>query len=146
MVTLERALLDLDPDLLQGIANLWDLDFDPDQPEKEVLAHLVAGMTRPEAVQTTWSRLSDAERGALAALQATEGRSPFARFTRRFGAIRPMGPARREREKPWLEPANVTESGRSPVDRASRNCSTTRCSGTNSRRSSVLWAVLPSWQ
>lgn len=109
MYSLERALIDLDLDLLQIIANLWDIDLDPSDNVKQVVEQLVAGMAAAEAVTATWSRLPDAERDALAALQANEGRLPLAQFTRQYGEIRPMGAARREREKPWLEPANATE-------------------------------------
>jgi len=110
MYALERALIDLDLDLLRVIADLWDVDSPLGESVNEAAAKLVAFMTQPQAVAETWSRLAGDERTALAALQAHEGRLPLAQFTRQFGEIRPMGTARREREKPWLEPANPTEA------------------------------------
>ena len=109
MYSLERVLIDLDLDLLHVVADLWDVELAPGLTVNEAVERLVEGMTQPQAVTETWSRLSEAERDALAALQAHEGRLPLAQFTRQFGEIRPMGTARREREKPWLEPANPTE-------------------------------------
>jgi hypothetical protein len=109
MYSLERVLIDLDLDLLHVVADLWDVELAPGLTVDEVVERLVEGMTQPQAVTETWSRLSEAERDALAALQAHEGRLPLAQFTRQFGEIRPMGTARREREKPWLEPSNPTE-------------------------------------
>ncbi len=48
-------------------------------------------------------------RKALDALAGAAGRMPAAVFERRFGTLRPMGPGRLERERPWLSPANPTE-------------------------------------
>ncbi len=48
-------------------------------------------------------------RRALDSLIAASGRMPAAVFERRFGTLRPMGPGRLERERPWLSPANPTE-------------------------------------
>jgi hypothetical protein len=38
-----------------------------------------------------------------------EGRMPYADFTREFGQIRELGPARRDREQPWHQPISPTE-------------------------------------
>lgn len=109
MPTLARAFIDYDLDLLQTIASLWDVDLV--STDRAAAAEEVAvALSRPEAVSEMWSHLSEEDQNALHDLQAHDGRIPFAHFTRRYGELRPMGPARREREKPWLTPTGVTES------------------------------------
>lgn len=109
MPTLTRALVDYDPDLLQVVAAQWDVDLSTSD-RAEASEQLAGAMARPEAVAATWERLTIDEQRALADLLASEGRLPFSQFTRLYGELRPMGPARREREKPWLSPASVTEA------------------------------------
>jgi hypothetical protein len=62
-----------------------------------------------EAAQAGREALPIGARKALDALIAASGRMPAAVFERRFGTLRPMGPGRLERERPWLSPANPTE-------------------------------------
>lgn len=108
MPTLARALVDYDFDLLQVIAAQWDVDLL--STDRTVASEeLAEAITRPEAVHATWERLSDEQREALVELLASGGWLPFSQFVRRYGELRPMGPARREREKPWLSPASITE-------------------------------------
>lgn len=109
MPTLVRAFVDYDVDLLHVIAAQWDIDLTTNDraPAAEELAQ---GMAQPDAVQATWVRLGAEAQAALAELLANGGELPFSQFTRRFGELRAMGPARREREKPWLNPDSITEA------------------------------------
>lgn len=109
MPTLVRALLDYDFDLLRIIAAQWDVDL---RATERTLAaeELAAAMLRPEAVAAVWERLDGEQQGALFDLMAQGGKMPFSHFVRRYGDLRPMGPARREREKPWLAPISITEA------------------------------------
>ncbi len=109
MLTLARALVDYDLDLLQIIAAQWDIDLIASE-RMAMVEELAGAILRPQAVAAVWERLADEERLAIFDLLAHEGRLPFSHFVRRYGEIRPMGPARREREKPWLSPAGVTEA------------------------------------
>ncbi len=109
MPTLARALVDYDLDLLQIIAAQWDVDLVA-QERTAAAEELAAAMGRPEAVETTWARLSTHEQAALYDLINRQGRIPTTHFVRRYGELRAMGPARREREKPWLSPASITEA------------------------------------
>lgn len=109
MPTLLRAFVDYDLDLLRIIADLWDIDLVSDD-RGAAAEELAADLAQAEAVLTMWSHLGDEERSALQDLQVHEGRIPFTHFTRRYGELRPMGPARRERERPWLNPTSITES------------------------------------
>ena len=108
MPTLARALVEYDSDLLQVIARQWDIEVSATDrvTVSEVLADAIV---QPEAVEAMWPRLADEDRQALNALQARDGRIPFTHFERQYGEIRPMGPARRERERPWLNPIGVAE-------------------------------------
>ncbi len=109
MPTLLRALLDYDLDLLQIIAAQWDVDLRA--TERVLVAEeLAEAMTHHEAVAAVWERLDPQQQGALFDLLAQGGKMPFSHFVRRYGDLRPMGPARREREKPWLNPISVAEA------------------------------------
>jgi hypothetical protein len=66
-------------------------------------------MLTPDAAASGREALPIGARKALDALIAGNGRIPAAVFERRFGTLRPMGPGRLERERPWLSPANPTE-------------------------------------
>jgi hypothetical protein len=109
MLTLDRVLVDYDLDLLLIIAAQWDIDLTA-RERASAAEELAVQMVRPDAVEATWERLTDEERAALNDLLAHEGRLLYSHFTRRYGEPRPMGPARREREKPWLSPDNVAEA------------------------------------
>jgi hypothetical protein len=109
MPTLARALVDYDRDLLRVIADLWDVDLMAD--DRAVASEeLAEAIVREEMVSAMWERLGESMQAALTELLAHEGRMPYSHFVRRFGELRPMGPARREREKPWLDPVSVTEA------------------------------------
>lgn len=109
MPTLARAFIDYDMDLLRVIAAQWDVDLM--SGERPVAAdELSEAINRAEAVEATWERLDDDSRHALGELLANDGQMPYSHFTRRYGELRPMGPARREREKPWLDPSSTTEA------------------------------------
>ncbi len=109
MPTLLRALVDYDLNFLQIIASQWDIELAAEE-RAAAAEELAKAMARPGAIAGIWERLSDRERQAVFEVQAQEGRIPFSHFIRRFGEIRPMGPARREREKPWINPASITEA------------------------------------
>lgn len=103
------TLLDHDLDLLAIIAHRWDVDLAG--LDKRVAAEtLAAVMLDEDRAAGEWARLSDRERGALQTLlTAPDHRMAETRFAQLFGEIRQMGPGRREREKPHLQPANVAE-------------------------------------
>lgn len=109
MLTLTRALVDYELDLIQIIAAQWDIDLV--SSDRAVAAdELTSAIINQDAVSATWERLSEDEKKALTDIMVQNGRLPYAQFVRRYGDIRPMGPARREREKPWLSPEGVTEA------------------------------------
>jgi hypothetical protein len=109
MPTLARAFVDYDLDLLQVIADQWDIDLAASD-RGAAAEELAAALAHQDTVAAMWSRLNEDEQQALSDLLIHEGRIPFGHFVRRYGEIRPMGPSRREREKPWLNPAGISEA------------------------------------
>jgi len=104
------TLLDHDPGLLAIIAGRWDVDLES-LDQRRAAEALAAAMLDPGRAAAEWARLTDAERGALQTLLgAPDHKLAEAQFSRIFGDIRQMGPARREREKPHLNPVSVAET------------------------------------
>ncbi len=108
MQDLARTLADYDLELLRVIANRWDIDLNTRDP-KQAAESLAAGMLRPDKVADAWDRLTDEQRGAMQTLLGAGGKMLSVVFARLFGEIRPMGPGKIEREKPYLNPANLAE-------------------------------------
>lgn len=110
MQTLLPTLLDHDPGMLEIIAHRWDVDLEAGD-KRDAAQVLAEAMRDPERAAAEWNRLTDPERGALQTLlSAPEHKMPEAHYSRLFGEIRQMGPGRREREKPHLNPVSVAET------------------------------------
>jgi len=103
MRNLRQSLLDWDLALLEVIAQRWGLSLER-LGKGDVIDQLESELLRPEAVAATLADLSQQERRALDALLAAGGRMPAESFARHHGPIRPIGPGRLRREKPWREP------------------------------------------
>lgn len=93
---------------LRSAADLWSLNVSgKDAPT--YMRSLAAALARHPELEEIASALPDESRSALAALQNRGGSMPWAAFTRQYGELRPMGPARRAREKPRFFPQSTTE-------------------------------------
>jgi len=108
MPTLSRLLIDYEPDLLQIIAEMWDVDI-ASEHHIEMAEELAEVISRQDKVDKMWERLGEDERSALMELQSSGGQILEATFARQYGELRPMGKARRERERPWMNPESTTE-------------------------------------
>src|SRR5688572_27084013 len=109
MLTLRNTLVDYDIELLQIIANRWDVDLEARDP-KAAAEKLAAAMLNAEKAAREWSRLNDRERGALQIVMGSKDhKMPLAKYSRLFGDIRKMGPDLRNREKPHLNPQGMAE-------------------------------------
>ena len=94
---------------LRIIAELWGLELksrDRDSAAEE----LAASLLDPELARETLDVLPADARPALDALLAARGRIPWAEFARRFGEIREMGAAKRDREHPHRKPVSAAEA------------------------------------
>jgi len=91
------------------VAGLWGLDLravDLDEALKELEEKLLD----PELVREVVEALPPDARAALEALAEAEGRLPWVVFARRFGEIREVGAARRDREQVYLSPVSAAET------------------------------------
>ena len=108
MRQLRACLLDEPLARLIAMADLWDASLEVSSA-REVAEALTAHMLQPDAAAQVHQELPQEASAALEALTKSKGKIPTAAFERRFGAIRPMGPGKLERERPWLDPANAAE-------------------------------------
>ncbi|MBN1992760.1 MAG: helicase-associated domain-containing protein [Anaerolineae bacterium] len=108
MKTLYQSLLDYEMALLQAIAHCRGVPLTT--PSKhEAVALLAETLLSPGVIAIALADLSGPEKEALQFVAGQGGRVETPRFTRQYGAIRPMGAARLEREQPWQNPANPAE-------------------------------------
>ncbi len=94
---------------LHMVAELWGVDLNaPDaRTGRQSLARTLLD---PNLVEENLDVLPDESRSALDELLRNGGRIPWSLFTRRFGEVREMGAARRDREKPHLNPKSAVEA------------------------------------
>lgn len=108
MLTLLQILQDRDLGFLRAVAEQWGIDL-PRGTALEAAAALARAMLDRQAVVEHVDTLNPATRQPLDFLISHAGRHPVADAERRFGSIRSMGPGRRDREKPWRNPASPLE-------------------------------------
>ena len=93
--------------MLEAIAEGWGIAL-TDEQSPEVVDRLAAEMVDPESVQFVLRRLSEMEREALAYVSAL-GQVKVHVMTRKYGAIRHLGPGRLEWEAAWRQPVSSAE-------------------------------------
>ena len=108
MKTLHQSLIDYEMALLQAIADCRGVSL-PTASKREAISLLTDAILSPTAMAIILADLSPEEREAFHFLLDQDGQIESARFTRQFGVIRPMGPARLERDRPWHKPVNPSE-------------------------------------
>lgn len=108
MPSLAALLNAHDLGFLQALADAWGLPC-AGRNAQELAACLSREMLATGLLQEMLQTLPPRALEALAFLKSQGGSLPWPEFTRRFGELRPMGPARRSREQPWRFPASVTE-------------------------------------
>ena len=93
---------------LKIVAELWGIELSaPDA--RSALPKLTKALLDPALVVEIVGSLTEDAREALDTLIRNEGWMAWPRFTLKFGKLREMGPGRRDREKPYLEPVSPTE-------------------------------------
>jgi len=109
MPDLMHRLSTHDLGFLNIVAEFWGLDLQaPDV--KSALASLVSRLKEASLVAEIVDSLTEDVRQALDALIANEGWMSWSRYTGQFGTMREMGPGRRDREKPYLDPVSPVEA------------------------------------
>lgn len=97
-----------DLSFLRMVANAWGVELNaPDAYTAVPL--LVIAISDPQLVLEVAETLPVEAHQALETLLENEGRLSWAVFSRRFGEVRTIGAARRDRERPDLNPASPAE-------------------------------------
>ncbi len=108
MRTLRQCLLDTDAALLRVIAARWSIDA-TGLKLRDLVTRVENELSQPARASKMIEVLSPAERDAFRSLLTAAGTLPAINFAQRFGSIRPVGPARLEREQPWRSPVSPAE-------------------------------------
>lgn len=98
--------------LLHVIAELRGAFLNGEKNRRSLIDSLVGQITDPTSVLMALQEITDSSpdaKSALDLLLAEGGELREARFSREFGGIRQMGPAKLEREQPWHTPESVAE-------------------------------------
>jgi len=112
MPTTAQMLAEYPDILLQVLAELRNAFLDDAGSREKAIELLAAQLTDPTSVQMAYQEAVDdapAVEEAVSLLLREHGELAEAHFSRQFGAIRQMGPAKLERETPWLYPESVAE-------------------------------------
>lgn len=108
MPDLTQTLQGNDLGFLKMVANAWGLEMT--QPDAaSALPALAASLKDAGLLQEVLDVLPQEAIEALQLLLENEGKLGWAAFCRRFGDVRSMGPGKRDRERPDLKPASITE-------------------------------------
>lgn len=108
MRSLEKALQEHELMVLRVIGEWWEMDL-TGQDKPGCIAALTERLQQVD-MSAELLYLPPDEAQALRDLKAENGRLPVAKFSRRYGEVRLMGPGRLEREEPWYDPENVAEA------------------------------------
>jgi hypothetical protein len=109
MPDLYHTLLKYDIGHLRIIAGSWGLELES-RDANSAAEELSASILDPEPVRETIDILSIDARAALNSLLESNGKMEWVSFARRFGEIREMGEAKRDRERPHLKPISPAEN------------------------------------
>jgi hypothetical protein len=108
MVNLQRSLVQHDSALLRVIGESWGIDLTGLSP-RLAAERLAQTMLTPD-LPAEIADLPAGEQSVIEALRAAGGRILADSFFRQFGTIRPFGPGRLARERPWDSPASPAEA------------------------------------
>ncbi|MFN8443666.1 MAG: hypothetical protein U0175_23005 [Caldilineaceae bacterium] len=112
MPTTSQMLTDYPDILLQVLAEMRGAFLDAADNRQQAVQLLAAQITDPASVQSAYQEAVDMApntQQAIEMLLKEQGEVAEAQFSREFGGIRQMGPAKLERETPWLYPESVAE-------------------------------------
>lgn len=109
MPDLTESLQGRDLGHLRIITELWGSVLD-NQDIRSTILELNSILLKPTAVNDMVANLPAEVKTALEDLTQHAGRLPWAQFTRTYGEVREMGPAKRDRERPYEQPISAAES------------------------------------
>ncbi len=108
MLNIVSLLNGQDLGFLKIVANAWGIEIKaPDAYTART--QLAIEMINPEIIKEIYEIFPENVRRAFDTLLENEGKIPWAKFARDFGEIQVMGSARRDRERPDLNPVTPTE-------------------------------------
>ena len=108
MLNIASTLNGQDLGFLKIVANAWGIEIKaPDAYTART--QLAIEMDNPETIKEIYEVFPENVRKAFDALLENEGKIPWSKFSRDFGEIQVMGSARRDRERPDLQPKTPTE-------------------------------------
>ena len=113
MIELAQSLQNKDPGFLRIVADLWEIDIMgsavAEAQPRELASSLAQAILDRQRVADMVAWLPADGRAVLEELAKNNGLLPWPVFVRQFGRIREMGPARRDREQPHLQPSSTAE-------------------------------------
>ncbi|MEM7126341.1 MAG: hypothetical protein AAF702_08455 [Chloroflexota bacterium] len=112
MPTTAQMLASYPDVLIQVIAELRGAFLDAADNREEAIELVAAQITEPTSTQFAYQEVIDYSKESTKAFELLlreGGQMVEAHFAREYGSIRQMGPAKLERESPWLYPENVAE-------------------------------------
>lgn len=102
-----HLLNECDPDLLRDFAQFWGIESD--ESVSGLKMKLRQSMSNANLIQETIGTLPETARKALYQISANSGRLNWTDFIRKYGEVRAMGAARREREHASQHPQSISE-------------------------------------
>lgn len=108
MPDLKTLLASYDLAFLRDIAELWGIELQAAE-RRTALVELANAMASTQLFDEVFASLPPGASVSLIDLGGLGGRMPWQAFEHAYGELRPMGPARRKREKPHRFPQNMTE-------------------------------------
>lgn len=108
MPDLEHTLQGHDLGFLKILAGAWGIELNA-RDTVTALPVITSGILEHAEFAEVIEALPQDARNVLQALLQNEGRMPWAGFVRKFGDVRRMGMARRDRERPDLKPSTAAE-------------------------------------
>lgn len=108
MPDLVRSLENVDFAHLQNIADLWGFELHSTDAST-ALPEVASQIFDIELITEVVEALPKQAKQALSYLLRNDGKQTWVQFTRRYGEVREIGPARRDREKPHLNPQSTAE-------------------------------------
>ncbi len=108
MPDISQSLQGKDLQFLNSIAVTWGMELQT-HDLRSTIQELSSLMNQKAQFLDLVDALDDASKSALKELHNANGKIPWTLFIRKYGEIRTMGAARRERERPDLHPINAAE-------------------------------------